>query len=80
MLPFLYTLVKYEDNCFFISLYCKKTFTGLYTDFSSLTPYIYKVNQVRSLVLRAYNICSTYINFHNERSCIKSILQMNFSH
>ena len=43
-LPFLDVLVKKESHCFSTSLYRKKTFTGLYTDFASLAPYKCKIN------------------------------------
>ena len=41
-LPFLDVLVEKESHCFSTSLYRKKTFTGLYTDFASLAPNKYK--------------------------------------
>ena len=43
-LPFLDVLVTHDDNTFSTSLYRKKIFTGLYTDFSSLAPTKYKIN------------------------------------
>ena len=76
-LPFLDTLVTFNNNTFSTDLFRKKTFTGLYYDFVSLTPHSYKVNLVRSLVFRAYNICSTYFSFHTELSRIKRFLKEN---
>ena len=43
-LPFLDVLVCQNNDGFSTSLYRKKTFTGLYTDFSSLAPTKYKTN------------------------------------
>ena len=76
-LPFLDALVACDETGFSTSLYREKTFTGLYTDFSSLSPDKYKVNLVRILVFRAFHICSTYSNFHNELIRIKRILADN---
>ena len=76
-LPFLDTLVTFNNNSFSTDLYRKKTFTGLYSDFASLSPHIYKVNLVRSLIFRAFNICSSYLSFHIELSRIKGILKEN---
>ena len=76
-LPFLDVLIFKDNNEFSTSLYRKKTFTGLYTDFSSLSPNKYKVNLVSVLVYRAFHICSTYENFHKELCKIKAILYEN---
>ena len=76
-LPFLDVLVAHDNNTFSTSLYRKKTFTGLYTDFSSLGPTKYKINLIRVLVYRAFHICSSYLNFHEEVVRIKNILTEN---
>ena len=76
-LPFLDVLVTHEQTGFSTSLYRKKTFTGLYTDYASLAPDKYKINLVRILVFRAFHICSTYMNFHHELIRIKRILTEN---
>ena len=44
---------------FSTSLFRKKTFTGLFSDFSSLTPKWYKINLLNALVFRAFRICSS---------------------
>ena len=76
-LPFLDILVEKTNDSFNSSLFRKKTFTGLYTDFASLSPNWFKTNLVSSLLYRAFNICSSYANFHNEIVRIKSILAKN---
>ena len=76
-LPFLDVLVNNDKDVFSTSLYRKKTFTGLYTDFSSLSPTKYKINLVRVLIYRAFHICSSYHNFHEEIVRIKKILTDN---
>ena len=65
-LPFLDVSVTHDQNSFSTSLYRKKTFTGLYTDFGTLSPNDYKVNLIKVLVYLAFHICSTYTNFHDE--------------
>ena len=76
-LPFLDVLVTHDGSNFSTSLYRKKTFTGLYTEFSSLAPDKYKNNLISVLVYRAFHICSSYQNFHNEIVRIKEILVKN---
>ena len=73
-LPFLDVSVTHDQSSFSTSLYRKKTFTGLYTDFGTLSPNKYKVNLIRVLV---FHICSTYSNFHAEVVRIKGILKEN---
>ena len=43
-IPFLDVLVTHDDTGFSTSLYRKKTYTGLYSDFDSLAPDKYKTN------------------------------------
>ena len=86
-LPFLDVLVTHGRpnfstsislyRCIDVSLYKKKAFTGLYTDFSSLAPDKYKNNLISVLVYRAIHISSSYQNFHNEVVRIKEILVKN---
>ena len=58
-LPFLDARVMLDGSGFATSLYRKKTFTGLYNHFSSLSPIKYKINLINSLLYRAFHICST---------------------
>ena len=76
-LPFLDILVEKSNDCFNTSLFRKKTFTGLYTDFASLSPNWFKTNLINSLIYRAFNSCSSYANFHNEIVRIKCSLAKN---
>ena len=70
-------LVTWDGSDFVTDLFRKKTFTGLYTDFGSLTPSNYKTNLITVLVYRAFHICSTYISFHNQLLLIKEVLHDN---
>ena len=65
-LPFLDVLVTHDGSNFCTILYRKKTFTGLYTEFPSFAPDKYKSNLISVLVYRAFHICSSYQNSHNE--------------
>ena len=77
-LPFLDILVTHVDNGFTTNLYRKKTFTGLYTHFHSLSPVQYKINLISVLIYRAFHICSSYKAFHSRQICnIKLFLQQN---
>ncbi|XP_069970995.1 uncharacterized protein [Penaeus vannamei] len=57
-LPFLNTYVTIDNGRFHTSIYRKPTFTGLGLHFLSNIPYIYKINSIRTLITRAYNLCS----------------------
>ena len=59
-IPFLDVLIKRHLNYFFsTSIYRKKTFTGLYTQWDSFTPRKYKINLIRTLTYRCLRICSS---------------------
>ena len=59
--PFLDVLVNSNDpNSLLTSVYRKKTFTGLLTNYFSFTSYSYKVGLIRTLVDRAYKINNTW--------------------
>ena len=76
-LPFLDVMVTHSDNTFSTNLYRRKTFTGLYTNFDSLSPIQYKINLISVLIYRAYHICSSYLSFHEQVCSIKRFLQQN---
>ena len=65
-LPFLDCNVNRKTNCFDISVYRKNTFSGLGLCFFSFCSFNFKVNSIKTLLARAYSICSTYQNFHEE--------------
>ena len=59
------------------SLFRKKTFSGVYLNFNSHLPSEYKKGLLHTLLYRAYNICSSYINLHQEIVYLKSVWQKN---
>ena len=63
-LHFLDTLVKRSSNFLSTSVYHEPSFFGLGLSFFSYTSFIYKINNIKSLISRAYIICSNYSLFH----------------
>ena len=76
-LPFLDILISTTDNQFSTSVYRKKTSIGLYTNFTSFTPFSYKIGLIKTLTHRAYEICSSWTLFDQECVKIKSLLLKN---
>ena len=59
------------------SLFRKKTFSGVYLNFNSHLPNMYKKGLIDTLLYRAYNICSNYSSFHQEINYLKTVWQKN---
>jgi len=76
-LPFLDTYVTIDNGRFHTSIYRKPTFTGLGLHFLSNIPYIYKINSIRTLITRAYNLCSNWSSFHNEMKFLNNFFVSN---
>ena len=76
-LPFLDVLINKTNNSFSSSVYRKPTFTGLSMNFNSFTPFLYKINLIKTLIHRAYSICSTYFDLHKELKFISNFLVEN---
>ncbi|XP_069972021.1 uncharacterized protein [Penaeus vannamei] len=78
-LPFLDMYVTNDNGRFHTSIYRKPTFTGLGLHFLSNIPYIYKINSIKTLITRAYNLCSNWSSFHDEMNFLKDIFEANSS-
>lgn len=76
-LPFLDINVQKINNSFQTSIYRKSTFTGQGTNFHSFTPFIYKLNSIKTLIYRSYHLSSTYLNFHNDIEFLKNFFLAN---
>ena len=75
-LPFLDVLVNNNDpNSLLTSVYRKKTFTGLLTNYFSFTSYLYKVGLIRTLVDRAYKINNTWPGLHEDITKLMDIVK-----
>ena len=77
VLPFLDLKVERTNSNFVTSIYRKPTFTGLLSKYDSFTPKKYKLNLVRTLVNRAYRLCSSFLAFDQEINFLKKILSQN---
>ena len=77
-LAFLDVLINNKDPTNLItSVYRKKTFTGLLTNFLSYTSFSYKLGLIRTLIDRAYKINSTLLGFNNEVKKLSYIFKKN---
>ena len=78
VLPFLDILIKRtEDMKFSTTTYRKPTNTGLLTNFTSFTNYIYKIGLVRTLVDRAFKINNSEELLDRDLGKISETLQKN---
>ena len=75
-LPFLDVVVERSNNRLITSVYRKKTFTGQYMNWWSFAPRKRKINLIRTLTLRAVNICSPE-KLEDELQSVRSILLKN---
>ena len=76
MLPFLDVNIK-RDDIFKTSVYRKPTFTGLFTNFHSFLPLLYKINLAKCLFTRAFRICSSHAVADKEFKNIVALLLKN---
>ena len=76
-LSFLDIKISRENNKFVTSVYRKPTFTGVFSNFESFIPDIYKRGLIETLLHRSFRLCSNYENFHREIETLKSILKHN---
>ena len=58
-------------------VYRKNTYTGLGLNYHSFVPMLFKINSIKTLLHRAYNICSTWQKFHEEIDRLKEYFYMN---
>ena len=77
ILPFLDIKIKRDNKEFETSIYRKPTFTGLFSKYYAFSPKQNKENLVYTLTVRAYKICSTFLNLHKEVEFLKDTLQSN---
>ena len=75
-LAFLDSLVK-RSKTIAITVYRKRSFTGIYLNWYSLTSRKFKLNLVKCLLDRAWKICTSYELFHKEVQNLKYLLCKN---
>ena len=76
-LPFLDVQISRNGARLLTSVYRKKTYTGLLTNFFSFTTRAYKIGLLRCLIDRTFKICNTWTEFHSKISDLSVILQRN---
>ena len=76
-LSFLDVLVSKIDGEFVTGVFRKNTFTGLGMNFFSHCSFGFKVNSCRTLVHRAFRLCSSWSKFHEELSVLNLFFKRN---
>ena len=69
-------IVKEQDR-FATSIYRKKTFTGLGSNFLSYMPMRFKISCLSTLIHRAYHLSSSYVYFDKELKFLKDFFTSN---
>ena len=55
-----------ETTIFNFNIFRKTTFTGLGMNYHSYTFYNFKINNIKTLIFRAYKLCSTWLDINDE--------------
>ena len=76
-LSFLFAEVICEQGKFTTTIYRQPTFSGVYSNFESFLPWLYKLGIVYTLIYRCFRICSNRTQFHAELISLKGIFQKN---
>ena len=76
-LSFLDIEVIREQDKFTTTVYRKPTFSGVYSNFESFLPSVYKFGMAYTSVYRCFRICSNWTQFHNELIFLKGIFRKN---
>ena len=76
-LSFLFVEVIREQSKFTTTIYRQPTFSGVYSNFESFLPSVYKLGIVYTLIYRYFRICSNQTQFHTELIFLKGIFQKN---
>ena len=76
-LSFFDILITRSNGSFSTSVFHKPIFTGLYTNYNSFIPSVYKTGLISSLLNRYFSICSSYFIFDLHLQNLKKILLLN---
>ena len=76
-LPFLDVLITRSNNKFHTSVYRKPTFSGQGLSFFSFCTFRFKLNSIKTLLHRAYNICSSYVSQDSEFNFLRQYFKNN---
>ena len=67
----------HRNDFFSTSVFRKDTFTGLGLSFFSFCPTNFKINNILTLIHRAFHICSSYSSMHSEFDFLKVFFERN---
>jgi hypothetical protein len=76
-LSFLDCLVHRDGNSFKCSVFRKSSFSGLGLSFYSFCTSRFKINSVKTLLSRAFRVCSSYVFLHDEFVFLKEFFRNN---
>lgn len=77
IISFLDVKVTRIGGSFSTSIFRKKTFTGLGTNYLSFIPSVFKINAIKTLLHRCYTISSDWFNFDEEIKFLKKFFMNN---
>ena len=66
-----------EKDKVITSVYCKPTFSGIYTHFDSLLPSTNKIGLFHTLLYRCFGICSDWTKFYLELVKLINVFKNN---
>ena len=69
-------IIRKRGN-FTTTVYRKPTFSGVYSNFESFLPSVYKFGMVYTLIYRFFSICPDWTHFHTELTFLKEIFRKN---
>ena len=76
-ISFLDIKITKDNNKFMTSVYCKPTFSRVFTNFGSFILKSYKYNLLFMLLHRAFKLCSNFEHFYQEIDKLKTIFENN---
>ena len=76
-LPFLDIMIDKTGGILTTDVYRKDTYTGLGLNYFSFVPELFKINSIKTLLHRAYSLCSNWLSFHTELEKLRDYFYKN---
>ena len=76
-IDFLDFKVVLEEDKFITTIYCKPTFSGIYSNFERFLPSVLKFRMIYTFVYRRFRISSHWKKYHTELTYLKKIFHKN---
>ena len=70
-------MITKDNGSFTVSVFRKDKYTGLGLNYDSFVPNTFKINSIKTLLHRTYNICSTWHYFHSELEKLRKFFSIN---